>query len=61
MQTEGKMSYSILLDEEQRALIVAALGYLSRPSDEAKLLLQMLQEIPEVEASSPGILHGLCL
>ncbi len=64
------MAFTIEINEQQRALIVAALAQVHgsvQPSmffetdDEALLLQQMLVDLPQAEKESPGCVHGLCL
>lgn len=58
-------SFSVMLDEAQRLLLVRALANLplhhAPDPAELRLLQQMLEDLPAAEAASPGVLHGLCL
>lgn len=65
MLSVGEQSYLCEISEEQRLILVAALEA-QQPTLEANeeqfLLLAMLREdLPKIEAESPGIIHGLCL
>lgn len=62
------MAYQILVSEEQRvalieALRAAGLGGSSSVGPEAPLeyWVEMLIDLPAVEAANPGSLHGFCL
>lgn len=64
----SEQTYQILINEEQRDIIHSALQRLilvgypdTEVPEELTLLEDMFKDIPEVEAGSPGILHGLCL
>ena len=63
------VSYDIAIDEEQRLVLATALCRMlkdleansSNVPDDWVILLSMLVELPEQEASEPGCLHGFCL
>jgi hypothetical protein len=61
-------TYTIIIDEDQRLLLVTALARLGRNLDQSDAdeadrsdLLDMLRDLPEQESESPGVHHGLCL
>ena len=58
------MRYTIEISEEQRAILEAALRA-SHPGpysddDEATILRELIQDLPECETADPGIVHSLC-
>jgi len=61
------MSYKVAISEDQRKIIAAALGYAVlidekwKHSEEARVMIEMLEELPQIEAAHPGILHGFAL
>lgn len=68
------MSYTIMISEAQRVLIVKALALafaqetplelgIDLPEDRTELdyLPSMFEELPAMEAESPGVLHGFSL
>ena len=62
------MAYTIMISEEQRAFILEALrahvasGAIVDPdNDDLALLIDMVEELPDVERENPEIIHGLCL
>lgn len=67
------MSYKVSISEEQRKIIAAALIVMigtrvgeddyeeSLVREETQALIDMLEELPEVEAKYPGVLHGFAL
>lgn len=63
-------TYNIVINEQQRKIILAALDNCSPDfiddcgpdaCDELDMLCEMIEDMPQVEAADPGILHGLCL
>lgn len=65
-------TYTIVIDEAQRALIELALNTLNPAvihaakidgvdCDELDTLATMLEELPADEAANPGVIHGLCV
>lgn len=61
------MAYTVMIDEDQRAILQTACGVLrsmTEPdtlTEELELLESMLKDLPRIEAESPGMIHGLCL
>lgn len=60
------MTYSVLMNEEQRVMLLMAMRYFnaehpSKFGDEGTLMAVMLDEMPEIEKDDPGTTHGLCL
>lgn len=63
-------TYHIVINEQQRKIILAALRNCSPDfiddcgddaTEELLTLVEMFNDLPEIEAANPGILHGLCL
>lgn len=52
---EKPQTYTILITEEQRILIKAAVG--AAPLTEAVLLVDMLEALPDAEKDMPGCIH----
>jgi hypothetical protein len=52
-------TYTIIIDEDQRLLLIAALHALK--TDDATDFIDMLTTLPKDESDSPGVLHGFCL
>lgn len=64
----GQQSYTIQINEDQRAMLTAALLAYAYPAcfekddrEELDLLALMLQTLPEDEKETPKALHGFCL
>jgi len=57
------MSYTIVINEEQRAGIVEALSLWleNGPDDEMSILRSLLCDLPKHETEHPNCTHGLCL
>jgi hypothetical protein len=67
------MSYTVKISEEQRKIIAAALIVMigtrvgeddyeeSLVREETQAMIDMLEELPQIEAANPGILHGFAL
>lgn len=64
------MAYSVMISEQQRQIILAALDnckpdFLQNCGEDAVeellTLCELIEELPEIEKESPGVLHGLCL
>lgn len=56
--------YTLRIDEEQRKALLEAVKLRERVDigeDPLMYWEDMLEELPEAEASSPGIIHGFCL
>jgi hypothetical protein len=53
------LTFNIIIDDNQRQALVEALR--NTKSAVPEYLLEMLEDLPNVEAASPGITHGLCL
>lgn len=56
-------SYTIMINEEQRVLLMkcAVTLALVDKGEELQLLVELLGELPEVEEKDPGVIHGFCL
>jgi len=55
-------SYHIQINEEQRKLLERALkGEDVSQIEESQILVELLDEMPQIEKEHPRILHGLCL
>jgi hypothetical protein len=54
------MTYQIMISEDQRVVLAAGLRAMQHRSAEDDMLLDMLVELPRIEAEQPGNLHGLC-
>lgn len=63
-------TYNIVIDEQQRKIILAALhncnpDFIDHCGDDATeqllMLVPMFHDMPEVEAEHPEVIHGLCL
>ncbi len=54
-------TYTIMIDEDQRIMLAAALPLLELGNadldEERQLLVDMLKDIPLAEAKDPGIIH----
>lgn len=64
----GQQSYTIQINEDQRAMLTAALLEYAYPAcfeaedrEELDLLALMFQTLPEEEKNTPKVLHGFCL
>ena len=60
------MIYTLIISEEQRLALLALLKGAEvggNGDDEAPLVYWqgMLEELPEMEAATPGVHHGFCL
>ncbi len=57
-------TYTIVIDEDQRIMLAAALGTLTLPvcdlDEERELFVDMLNDLPAAKASDPGIIHDFC-
>lgn len=62
------MSYTIAINEEQRALLERSIKILSESGvlgdgpegGEAALLVSMFKQLPLDEQEMPGVVHGFC-
>lgn len=62
-------SYTIMIDESQRKLLLAALSAFVPvvpnvtidDHEERDLLVAMFHDLPRVESEDPNCLHGFCL
>lgn len=60
------MAYQIMINEEQRLALIEILANLPTNHYETagaplEFWTAMLEELPEIEAKHPGVLHGFCL
>lgn len=67
-QEIGQPSYTIQINEDQRAMIQAALSNYAYPAcfeapdkEELDLLVVMFHDLPRQEKDAPRSLHGFCL
>lgn len=56
-------SYTVMISEEQREILVAAIAVAGMEYSEGKLLIELLRDLPAQEAACEyvGVVHGLCL
>lgn len=67
------MSYKVAISEDQRKIIAAALALAAQRAEseddwedlvareETLAMIEMLEELPQIEAQHPGVLHGFAL
>lgn len=57
------MSYHIQINDEQRLALLELLSKVDTNSENNPLeyWVEMLTELPAIEAENPGITHGFCL
>lgn len=53
-------TFTLEIDEEQLAIMVAAMKHLPKTEEAEVELLSMLEDLPRIEALDPGLIHGLC-
>lgn len=53
-------TFKLEIDADQLKILVSALIRFPKTEVSEVELLEMLEQIPEIEAGSPGILHSLC-
>ena len=57
-----EVTYTIIINEEQRALLTNGLVALGDGLDtEGVALLTLLQDLPVTDAAQPGVINGFCL
>lgn len=52
--------YTIIIDEDQRQALLDLLNQ-DQPDPRLEYWVEMLTELPDMEAANPGIHHGFCL
>jgi hypothetical protein len=65
VDAQGKPdAYKIIIDEEQRQIIVNALvtlmQYTPTIGEEIDVLYDLFRNLPKEEKANPGVLHGFC-
>jgi hypothetical protein len=59
------IKYNVVINEEQRDVLLEALDYMAEARDglfgEAQLLKGMIEALPESEKDDPGLIHDFTL